>query len=99
MIEIVNQICKTGFFLWLFTIPLAIYKGYYDGKEEFKKNKIYYISDLVIIPPNGIENYTIFIYCCCYCCCYYLIYFIFTLLIGIFIKLYFFIYIKFFNSL
>ena len=88
MISILNQIYITGFILWLFTIPFAIYKGYHDGNEEFKKNKIYYTSSLVIISPNGIENYTIFMYSCMYC----LIYYLFCLLLGTLINLYFYLY-------
>lgn len=86
MIEMINQIYTIGFVLWLFLIPFGIYKGYYHGKKEFKTNPINYNLGLIVILPNGIENYTIFMFCCIYC----LIYFVVSLTIGIIIHYLFF---------
>ena len=37
MIGNLYEIYYTGFFLWIITIPLAIYKGYHNGIKELKK--------------------------------------------------------------
>jgi hypothetical protein len=85
MIGILHHIYYTGFILWVISIPFAIYQGYYMSQKEFKKNMYYYYSNLIIIPPNGVENYTIFTYCCMYC----LIYFGISLFVAILFNLFF----------
>jgi len=75
----INQIYTIGFILWFSTIPLALYHGYNVGKQEFEKYPSNCGSNLIVIAPQGIKNYTIFMYCCAYC----LIYFGLSLLISL----------------
>ena len=70
----------------LFLIPFGIYVGYFHAKKELKKNQFNYNFSLLVIPPNGIENYTKFVYCSIYC----LICLLISIWIGIIIHFLFF---------
>jgi hypothetical protein len=62
-----NQEIKIYFFSICFIFsPFVIYKGYIDGKEYYKKNGCDVKNDLIKIPQDGLENYTIFLNICLY---------------------------------
>lgn len=71
MIKILYEIYIISFLIWLLLIPIGIYHGYIIGKNEFKKIQYHYDSHLIVILSNGVENYTIFIYCCFYSVIYF----------------------------
>jgi hypothetical protein len=85
MIKMFNDIYILSYSLWSFILPFGIYHGYIVGKNESKKNTYHYNSNLIIIPPNGLENYTIFTCCCVYS----LIYFGISLIGGFGLYLFF----------
>lgn len=73
MLENLNNIYLIGFTIWILFLPIAIYQGYQRGIKDYRKCRFCYNSKLIIILPNGMENYIIFLMCCFYLLIYYLI--------------------------
>lgn len=71
MIKMLYDVYILSYVIWLLILPIWIYHGYTIGKREFKKIPYHYNSNLIIIPTNCAENYTIFMYCCMYSIIYF----------------------------